>query len=65
MLVFFNLYDKLFGIFEAEVEKPIDALVTNIDAYNPIKVSFMELSNMLTDFFTSKNIYHQYTKSFH
>ncbi|CAM1353634.1 sterol desaturase family protein [Tenacibaculum insulae] len=48
------IWDKLFGTFEPEVEKPIYGLVTNINTYNPIKIAFIEWYNMLKDVFTSK-----------
>jgi sterol desaturase/sphingolipid hydroxylase (fatty acid hydroxylase superfamily) len=50
----FIIWDKIFGTFEAEVEKPVYGLVKNIDTYNPIKIAFTEWYHMLTDFFTSK-----------
>ncbi|TDQ25696.1 sterol desaturase family protein [Tenacibaculum caenipelagi] len=49
----FIIWDKLFGTFEPEVEKPIYGLVTNINTYNPIKVAFIEWYNMFKDVFTS------------
>ena len=50
----FIIWDKIFGTFEPEVEKPVYGLVKNIDTYNPIKVAFIEWYNMFKDFFTSK-----------
>ena len=50
----FIIWDKLFGTFEAEIEKPVYGLVTNIETYNPVKVAFIEWKNMLKDLFTSK-----------
>lgn len=50
----FIIWDKLFGTFEAEIEKPIYGLVTNIETYNPIKVAFLEWRNMFKDFYHSK-----------
>ena len=49
----FIIWDKIFGTFEPEVEKPIYGLVTNIDTYNPIKIAFLEWKNMLKDFYQS------------
>ena len=40
------IWDKLFGTFEPEVEKPIYGLVKNIDTYNPLKIAFLEWYNM-------------------
>ena len=50
----FIIWDKLFGTFEPEVEKPIYGLVTNIETYNPIKIAFIEWYNLLSDFISSK-----------
>jgi sterol desaturase/sphingolipid hydroxylase (fatty acid hydroxylase superfamily) len=50
----FIIWDRLFGTFEPEVEKPIYGLVTNIETYNPVKIAFTEWYNMLSDFFNSK-----------
>ncbi|CAM1343658.1 sterol desaturase family protein [Tenacibaculum amylolyticum] len=49
----FIIWDKLFGTFEPEVEKPIYGLVKNIETYNPVKVAFVEWYHMLKDAFTS------------
>ena len=48
------IWDKLFGTFEPEVEKPIYGLVSNIKTFNPIKIAFIEWINMFSDAFTSK-----------
>lgn len=50
----FIIWDKLFGTFEPEVEKPVYGLVTNIDTFNPIKIAFLEWYAMFKEFFTSK-----------
>lgn len=50
----FIIWDKIFGTFEPEVEKPIYGLVTNINTYNPIKIAFLEWTNMFKDFYSSK-----------
>ena len=50
----FIIWDKLFGTFEQEVEKPTYGLIKNIETYNPLKVAFIEWYNMFKDFFTSK-----------
>lgn len=50
----FIIWDKIFGTFELEVEKPIYGLVSNIETYNPVKVAFFEWKNMLKDFYKSK-----------
>jgi hypothetical protein len=50
----FIIWDRMFGTFELEREKPIYGLVKNIETYNPVKVAFLEWFEMLKDFFTSK-----------
>ncbi|TLP79068.1 sterol desaturase family protein [Maribacter sp. ACAM166] len=50
----FIIWDRLFGTFEQEREKPIFGLVKNIDTYNPVKIAFIEWYAMIRDFFTSK-----------
>jgi sterol desaturase/sphingolipid hydroxylase (fatty acid hydroxylase superfamily) len=50
----FIIWDKLFGTFEPEVEKPVYGLVKNIDTFNPVKVAFLEWFYLLKDTFTSK-----------
>lgn len=45
----FIIWDKLFGTYEPEVEKPVYGLVKNIDTYNLLKVEFAEWINMLRD----------------
>ena len=50
----FIIWDKFFGTFEPEVEKPIYGLVKNIATYNPVKIAFLEWYSMLKDLFTSK-----------
>jgi sterol desaturase/sphingolipid hydroxylase (fatty acid hydroxylase superfamily) len=48
------IWDKMFGTFEPEVEKPVYGLVKNISTYNPVKIALMEWYNMFRDAFTSK-----------
>ncbi|WP_299621818.1 sterol desaturase family protein [uncultured Tenacibaculum sp.] len=53
----FIIWDKLFGTFEAEDEKPVYGLVTNIETYNPVKIAFKEWYNMITDTVKSKTTF--------
>jgi len=46
------IWDKLFGTFEKEIEKPVYGLVTNIDTYNPIKIAFQEWISLFKDAFS-------------
>ena len=50
----FIIWDRLFGTFEPEVEKPIYGLTVNIETHNPVKVALHEWIAMLTDVFKSK-----------
>jgi len=50
----FIIWDRLFGSFEPEVEKPIYGLTTNINTYNIFRVAFHEWIAMLSDVFSSK-----------
>jgi len=50
----FIIWDRLFGTFELEVEKPIYGLTTNINTFNPIKVAFLEWFGLFKDVFSSK-----------
>ncbi|MGB5382453.1 MAG: sterol desaturase family protein [Lutimonas sp.] len=47
------IWDKLFGSFEPEVEKPVYGLTTNIDTYNPIKIAFHEWIDLFKDVINS------------
>ncbi len=48
------IWDKMFGTFEPEVEKPVYGLVKNIDTYNPLKIAFLEWVNLFKDAFGSR-----------
>jgi len=48
------IWDKIFGTYEPEVERPVYGLVKNIETFNPVKIAFMEWVNMFKDAFTSK-----------
>lgn len=50
----FIVWDKLFGTFEPEVEKPEYGLVKNIETFNPVKIAFLEWAAMLKDVLFSK-----------
>lgn len=50
----FIIWDKWFGSFEPEVEKPKYGLVKNISSFNPLFVAFHEWIAMFKDVFTSK-----------
>jgi len=44
------IWDKLFGTFVLEDEKPVYGLVTNIKTHNPIKIAFVEWKLIFKDF---------------
>ena len=48
------IWDRIFGTFEPEIEKPVYGLVTNIKTFNPIKIAFVEWIDLFKDAFTSK-----------
>ncbi len=50
----FIIWDKWFGTFIPEEEKPIYGLVKNINSFNPIYVAFHEWIALFKDVFTSK-----------
>lgn len=50
----FIVWDKWFGSFEPEIEKPVYGLVTNITSYNLLYVAFHEWINLFRDIFSSK-----------
>ena len=50
----FIVWDKLFGSYEPEIEKPVYGLVKNITSYNPLYVAFHEWVNLFKDIFSSK-----------
>ncbi len=49
----FIIWDKWFGSYEPEVEKPIYGLTKNIGSFNPLFVAFHEWLAMFRDAFTS------------
>lgn len=50
----FIIWDRMFGTFEPEVEKPVYGLTQNIETYNPLRVAFHEWIAMISDVFSSK-----------
>ena len=50
----FIFWDKWFGSFEPEIEKPKYGLVKNITSFNPLFVAFHEWIAMFKDVFSSK-----------
>ena len=50
----FIIWDKWFGSFEPEIEKPVYGLVKNISSFNPLYVAFHEWISLFKDFFKSE-----------
>jgi len=50
----FIFWDKWFGSFEPEIEKPVYGLTKNIHSFNPLYVAFHEWIALFKDVFTSK-----------
>ena len=48
------IWDRMFGTFEPEVEKPVYGLVKNIHTFNPLKVAFHEWISLISDMFLQK-----------
>lgn len=45
----FIVWDRLFGTFQAEEERPTYGLITNIGSHNVVKVAFHEWADLLRD----------------
>ena len=45
----FIFWDRLFGTYEPEVERPIYGLTKNVDSYNPVTLTLHEVRAMLRD----------------
>ena len=43
------VWDRLFGTFEPEVERPVYGLTTNIATYNPARIAFHEFAAIFRD----------------
>ena len=50
------VWDRMFGTFELEKESVKYGLVKNVKTFNPVKITFMEWSNILKDIKNSNNI---------
>ena len=50
------VWERMFGTFELEKESVKYGLVKNVKTFNPIKITFMEWSNILKDIKNSNNI---------
>ena len=43
------VWDRLFGTFQAEDEKPVYGLTHNLDTYNPVRIAFHEYAAIVRD----------------
>jgi len=43
------IWDRLFGTFQPEEEKPVYGLTKNVDTHNPVIIAFHEWKNLVTD----------------
>ena len=43
------VWDRLFGTFEEEIEKPVYGLTKNIHSYNPVRIAFHEWRDIVRD----------------
>lgn len=43
------IWDRLFGTFQPEEERPTYGLTTNIDTYNPVRIAFHEWASLWRD----------------
>lgn len=55
----FILWDKLFGTFQREQEKVVYGLTTNIKTNNPIKINFIEYTNLYKEVKKCKTLKHK------
>lgn len=56
----FIIWDKLFGTFQAEVEKPVYGLTKQIRSNNPFKIVFHEWVGMVRDLVNSKTSHERF-----
>ncbi|MET0403382.1 MAG: sterol desaturase family protein, partial [Cystobacter sp.] len=45
----FILWDRLFGTFQAEDERPVYGLTHNLRTFNPVRIAFHEFAAILRD----------------
>ncbi len=51
-----SIWDRLFGTYQEELHKPTYGLTTQINTINPVKVHFIEYTNILKDLRKAKNL---------
>ena len=50
------IWDKIFGTFKEEEQKPVYGLTKKINSSNPVVIAFHEWKNLFNDFKKAKNI---------
>ncbi|UJP65726.1 sterol desaturase family protein [Mongoliitalea daihaiensis] len=57
----FIIWDRMFGTFIPEAERPTYGLTTNVHSYNPITLNFHEWSDIIKDVRNAKSFKEAYT----
>ena len=52
------IWDRLFGTFQPEEERPTYGLTKNIETYNPVQIAFKEWGNLFSSAWRSHSIRH-------
>jgi len=52
------IWDRMFGTFQPEEERPVYGLTKNIESYNPVRIAFKEWGDMFKQVWTSRSIRH-------
>jgi sterol desaturase/sphingolipid hydroxylase (fatty acid hydroxylase superfamily) len=50
------IWDRLFGTFQPEEERPVYGLTKNIESYNPVRIAFKEWGDMLGQAWRSRSV---------
>jgi sterol desaturase/sphingolipid hydroxylase (fatty acid hydroxylase superfamily) len=51
------IWDRLFGTFITETDRPTYGLTHNLNTYNPIKIAFSEWVDIAKDMYRSKTLF--------
>jgi sterol desaturase/sphingolipid hydroxylase (fatty acid hydroxylase superfamily) len=52
------IWDRLFGTFQPEEERPVYGLTKNISTYNPVRIAFKEWMDMFNQALRSRSVRH-------
>ena len=50
------IWDRMFGTFEKEVERPTYGLTKNIESHHPVHIAFHEWKALLTDVVEARSV---------